>query len=66
MLVTRQLTVAISCRSRGKKQTNKQTKKNYESPWGPWTVWTPTFFKRSYFVFNIKKLVQVWNNLAVS
>ncbi len=31
------------------------------------TVWSPAFFKISYFVFNIrKKLKQVWNDMRVS
>jgi len=41
--------------------------KYYGSQWGPSTVWLPTFFKISSFVFSRrKKFIQVWNNLRVS
>ncbi len=37
----------------------------YQSQCGPATVWIPTFFKISYFVFSTrKKWIQVWNNMS--
>jgi len=37
------------------------------SQWGTSTVWLPTFFKTSSFVFSRrKKFIQFWNNLRVS
>jgi len=41
--------------------------KYYECQWGLSTLWLPTFFKLSSFVFNRrKKFIRFWNNLKVS
>jgi len=46
---------------------DQRGKKYYGSQWVWSTVWLPTFFKISSFVFNRrKKLIQVWNNSRVS
>ncbi len=53
--LTEQLPVAIDL--------NSMVGKNYGSQWLPSTVWLPTFFKISSFVFDRrKKFMQVWYN----